>query len=340
MINNNNDQLIEVKSLRKFFPVKKGFFSRIHGYVKAVDDISFKISRKSTIGLVGESGCGKTTAGRTILRLLEPTSGEVMFENKPVFNLKGKELKSIRKEMQIIFQDPFSSLNPRMTIGSIISEGLLIHKTADRRTRIDKAKELLKIVGLSPDYYNRYPHEFSGGQRQRIGIARAIALNPKFIVCDEPVSALDVSVQAQIINLLKELQSEFAISYLFISHDLSVVRYMSDYVFIMYLGRIVEHGLCEEIFHNPLHPYTQALISAIPIPDPKTKRNRIILSGDVPSPVNPPPGCYFSPRCPKAIGECFKNYPPLEEKTKGHFCACLRVPVVSIDKKGLNDEKN
>lgn len=338
-MNHQNNNLIEVKSLKKFFPVKKGFFSRIHGYVKAVDDISLKISRKETIGLVGESGCGKTTAGRTILRLLESTSGEVLFEEKSIFNLRGKELKSIRREMQIIFQDPFSSLNPRMTIGSIISEGLLIHRIADHKTRLDRAMQLLKIVGLSPDYYNRYPHEFSGGQRQRIGIARAIALNPKFIVCDEPVSALDVSVQAQIINLLKDLQSEFSISYLFISHDLSVVRYMSDYVYIMYLGKIVEHGLCEDIFQNPLHPYTQALISAIPLPDPKKKCNRIILSGDVPSPINPPSGCYFSPRCPKAVSECHNHYPILEEKHKRHFCSCLRVPV-SFKNDGDNNAKN
>ncbi len=321
----NNNPLVNVKSLKKYFPIRKGLFSRIRGYVKAVDNVSFTIHKKKTLGLVGESGCGKTTVGRTILRLLEPTCGDVIFDKKPVFQLKGRELKSLRRQMQIIFQDPFSSLNPRMTVGSIITEGLLIHGVGDKKSRREKARQLLKAVGLSPDYYNRYPHEFSGGQRQRIGIARAIALHPQFIVCDEAVSALDVSVQAQIVNLLEDLQNEFALSYLFIAHDLSVVRHISDYVAVMYLGRIIEYAPCEEIFSNPLHPYTESLLSAIPVPDPNTGRKKIILSGNVPSPIDPPSGCYFHTRCPRAVDECKEVYPDFEEKSKGHFCACMRV---------------
>ncbi|MEW6535966.1 MAG: dipeptide ABC transporter ATP-binding protein [Candidatus Auribacterota bacterium] len=323
--NQNNNLCIDVQSLKKYFPIRRGFFSKAKAYVKAVDDVSFSIPREKTLGLVGESGCGKTTIGRTILRLLEPTGGNVYFEDQSLFSLKGKALKTVRKDMQIIFQDPFSSLNPRMTIGSIIAEGLVIHKIGTKSERLDRARNLLKIVGLSPDFYNRYPHEFSGGQRQRICIARALALNPKFIVCDEPVSALDVSVQAQIINLLEELQEQFGLSYLFISHDLSVVRHISDYVAVMYLGRIVEYAPAEELFSNPLHPYTQALLSAIPVPNPESGRKRIILKGDVPSPVNPPKGCYFHPRCPRAIGVCALHYPDLEEKINAHYCSCLRV---------------
>lgn len=336
-MNQVHDSLLCIRSLKKYYPIRKGIFSRIQGYVKAVDDVSFAIEKQKTLGLVGESGCGKTTVGRTILRLLEPTSGEVHFENKPVFQLKGKELKSLRKEMQIIFQDPFSSLNPRMTIGSIIAEGLHIQHIGDRKSRSEKVRELLEIVGLSPDYYNRYPHEFSGGQRQRIGIARALALSPKFIVCDEPVSALDVSIQAQIINLLEQLQKDFGLSYLFIAHDLSVVRHISDYVAVMYLGKIVEYAPCEELFSNPLHPYTIALLSAIPVPDPATGRKRIVLGGDVPSPVNPPAGCYFHPRCPQAVAQCKESYPEFTEKVAGHFCSCIRVP--ESKKKGSSHEK-
>ena len=321
--------LLEVKNLQKFFPIKKGFFSKVCAHVRAVDQISFRLDKQKTLGLVGESGCGKTTAGRTILRLLERTSGDVRFEGKDIFDLRFKELKTLRKEMQIIFQDPYSSLNPRMTVGSIIEEGLLIHRMGNGKQRSQRAKELLKIVGLSPDYYNRYPHEFSGGQRQRIGVARALALKPKFIVCDEAVSALDVSVQAQIINLLKELQNEFALAYLFISHDLSVVRHMSDFIAVMYLGRIVEYAPAEQLFDNPLHPYTKALLSAIPLPDPTSGKKRIILTGDIPSPVNPPSGCYFHPRCPQATEECGKKYPDYEQKQSGHYCACLRVPVTA-----------
>jgi len=320
-----NDILLEVKNLRKFFPIRKGFFSKTHAHVKAVDDISFSIEKCKTLGLVGESGCGKTTAGRTILRLLEPTSGQVIYGGKPLFNLKRGELKSIRKEMQIIFQDPYSSLNPRMPVGSIIEEGLLIHRVGNKNSRQARSKELLEIVGLSPDYYNRYPHEFSGGQRQRIGIARAIALNPNFIVCDEAVSALDVSVQAQIINLLENLQKEFGLAYMFISHDLGVVKHVSDEIAVMYLGKIVEYATTDNLFTNPLHPYTKALLSAIPVPDPKSDKKRIILKGDIPSPVNPPSGCYFHPRCPQAQDQCKKQYPVFEEKSKGHFCSCFMV---------------
>ncbi|MDX9701793.1 MAG: ABC transporter ATP-binding protein [Candidatus Auribacterota bacterium] len=329
--NNAQQNLLEVEHLKKFFPIKKGFFSKIHGHVRAVDDISFTLQKKKTLGLVGESGCGKTTAGRTILRLLERTSGEVTFEGKKVFDLSFNELKKLRKEMQIIFQDPYSSLNPRMTVGSIIEEGLLIHNMGNQKQRSNRARELLEIAGLSADYYNRYPHEFSGGQRQRIGVARALALNPKFIVCDEAVSALDVSVQAQIINLLKQLQEDFELAYLFISHDLSVVRHMSDFIAVMYLGKIVEYAPTEQLFKHPLHPYTKALLSAIPVPDPSSGKKRIILAGDIPSPVHPPSGCYFHPRCPMAIEECSKVYPDYEEKQHGHFCACLRVPATLME---------
>ncbi|MCD6459800.1 dipeptide ABC transporter ATP-binding protein [bacterium] len=334
---NQNNFLIEVKNLRKYFPVRKGFFAKTHAYVKAVDDISFSIEKCKTLGLVGESGCGKTTAGRTILRLLEPTSGEVIFDGKPLFNLKRRELKSLRKEIQIIFQDPYSSLNPRMPVGSIIEEGLLIHRIGNKKFRRSRAKELLDIVGLAPDYYNRYPHEFSGGQRQRIGIARALALNPKFIVCDEAVSALDVSVQAQIINLLENLQKEFGLAYMFISHDLGVVKHVSDYIAVMYLGKIVEYASTDNLFSNPLHPYTQALLSAIPVPDPRSGKKRIVLKGDIPSPVNPPSGCYFHPRCPQAKDKCKTKYPDFEKKENEHFCSCFFVNKQSME---LADEKN
>lgn len=332
----NNRTCVSVRSLKKYFPIRSGFFSRVKAHVKAVDDVSFDIFPKKTLALVGESGCGKTTIGRTMLRLIQPTSGDVFFNDNSIFKMNHGEMKKMRKQMQIIFQDPFSSLNPRMTVGSIIAEGLVVHKIGTRQERLDRARELLRVVGLSPDYHNRYPHEFSGGQRQRIGIARAIALNPSFIVCDEPVSALDVSVQAQIINLLEQLQEELGLSYLFISHDLSVVRHISDFVAVMYLGRIVEYAPCDELFDNPLHPYTQALLSAIPLPDPKSGRQRIILKGDVPSPVNPPSGCYFHPRCPKAVEDCKHTYPDLEQKNDRHYCACLRVK--NTIKESLPDE--
>ena len=318
-----NNRLLEVTDLKKHFPVKRGLFSRVQGYVRAVDGISFNIGREETLGLVGESGCGKTTTGRTILRLLEPTAGDVRFEGHSVFAFNKTELRQMRRNMQIVFQDPFGSLNPRMTVGSIVGEPLAVHRVAARRERKERVKELLQKVGLAADAVNRYPHEFSGGQRQRIGIARAIALNPKFVVCDEPVSALDVSIQAQIINLLEELQEDFGLSYLFIAHDLGVVQHVSDRVAVMYLGQIVELGDAEVIYEDPKHPYTVALLSAIPVADPKTKRKRIVLPGDVPSPVNPPGGCRFHTRCKYAKDDCKTEEPKLTDRGGGHFVACF-----------------
>jgi len=318
-----NNRLLEVIDLKKHFPVKRGLFSRVQGYVRAVDGISFTIGREETLGLVGESGCGKTTTGRTILRLLEPTAGDVRFEGRSVFAFNKTELRQMRRNMQVVFQDPFGSLNPRMTVGSIVGEPLAVHRVATRRERRERVKELLEKVGLPADAVNRYPHEFSGGQRQRIGIARAIALNPKFVVCDEPVSALDVSIQAQIINLLEELQEDFGLSYLFIAHDLGVVQHVSDRVAVMYLGQIVELGDAEVIYEDPKHPYTVALLSAIPVADPKTKRKRIVLPGDVPSPVNPPGGCRFHTRCKYAKDDCKTEEPKLTDRGGGHFVACF-----------------
>jgi oligopeptide transport system ATP-binding protein len=314
--------LLEVRHLKKYFPVRHGLFSRVVGHVRAVDDISLTVHRKETLGLVGESGCGKTTAGRTILRLLEPTAGEVLFEGLPIFKLEREALRRMRRNMQIIFQDPYGSLNPRMTVEGIVGEALSVHGIARRAARRTLVKELLDKVGLNPNHLNRYPHEFSGGQRQRIGIARALALRPRFIVCDEPVSALDVSIQAQIINLLEALQDEFELSYLFIAHDLAVVEHISDRVAVMYLGEIVELATSQALYSEPLHPYTEALLSAIPVPDPKTKVKRIILPGDVPSPVDPPRGCRFHPRCPKRFEPCDGIPPPLEEVSDGHWVAC------------------
>jgi oligopeptide transport system ATP-binding protein len=314
--------LLEVRNLKKYFPVKKGVFSKTVAHVRAVDDVSFAVGPAETVGLVGESGCGKTTAGRSLLRLIEPTSGQVLFNGANLLALSPAEMRHHRRDLQIIFQDPYSSLNPRMTVGAIVSEGLTVHGIGTKVERIDRAKEALQRVGLDPGYINRYPHEFSGGQRQRIGVARALVLNPKFIVCDEPVSALDVSVQSQVVNLLVELKETFGIAYLFISHDLSVVQYISDRVAVMYLGEIVETARSEDLYQKPLHPYTQALLSAVPVPDPDRKRTRIILQGDVPSPINPPPGCRFHPRCPVAIkGLCDSQVPRMIDYG-GHKVAC------------------
>jgi oligopeptide/dipeptide ABC transporter ATP-binding protein len=324
-----NNRLLEVVDLKKYFPVRKGLFSHVHGYVRAVDGVSFTIGRKETLGLVGESGCGKTTTGRTILRLLEPTAGDVVFEGQSVLKLDRKELRQMRRNMQIVFQDPFGSLNPRMTVGSIIGEPLAVHGVASRKERREAVKELLEKVGLSAGDVNRYPHEFSGGQRQRIGIARALALKPKFVVCDEPVSSLDVSIQGQIINLIQELQEIFGLSYLFIAHDLRVVQHVSDRVAVMYLGKIVELGDAESIYCNPHHPYTVALLAAVPVPDPKTKRQKTVLPGDVPSPTNPPAGCRFHTRCKYVMDRCKAEEPELTERggageaAHRHVAACF-----------------
>ncbi|MFY9556592.1 MAG: dipeptide ABC transporter ATP-binding protein [Blastocatellia bacterium] len=320
-----NVELIEVRNLTKHFPVGAGFLGVGRDTVKAVDDISFTIRRGETFGLVGESGCGKSTTGRCILRLIEPTSGEIRFEGENLLLLGSDQLRRLRREMQIIFQDPYSSLNPRMKVGRIIEEPLVIHRQADRRLRRERVAELLRLVGLEPDHADRYPHEFSGGQRQRIGIARALALNPKFIVCDEPVSALDVSVQAQVVNLLQDLQEELGLTYLFISHGLSVVEHISTRVGIMYLGRLVEVASSKEIFHNPLHPYTRALLSAIPIPDPDHQRERLPLKGDIATAIDPPSGCRFRTRCPIAEPRCSDIEPELVEVSPDHFVACIVV---------------
>jgi oligopeptide/dipeptide ABC transporter ATP-binding protein len=323
---NGAQPLLSVRNLRKEFPIKRGVLARQVGAVKAVNDVSFDVARGETLGVVGESGCGKTTTGRTILRLIEPTSGEIRFEGKDVRSMGTSELRALRREMQIIFQDPVSSLNPRMTVGAIIREGLTIHKLAEGAAAHARVRQLLQEVGLRPEYANRYPHEFSGGQRQRIGIARALSVEPKFIVCDEPVSALDVSVQAQVINLLGDLQRQHNLTYMFIAHDLSVVEHIADRVAVMYLGKIVELATSEDLYREPLMPYTQALLSAVPVADPHARKDRIILQGDVPSPANPPPGCVFHPRChhPAKDAACAKIVPPLEEKASGHFAACIK----------------
>jgi oligopeptide/dipeptide ABC transporter ATP-binding protein len=320
--NAGTDDLLQVRNLVKYFPIKGGILQRTVAQVKAVDSVSFSVKKGETLGLVGESGCGKTTVGRTLLRLTPATSGNVIFEGKDIFQLSGNDLKNIRRDMQIIFQDPYSSLDPRMPIGESVAEGLLVHGMRDGKKRNEIVMAMLKRVGLEDYHARRYPHEFSGGQRQRIGIARALALRPKFIVCDEPVSALDVSIQSQVLNLLKDLQREFGLTYLFIAHNLGVVEHISDRVGVMYLGKMVELTDRESLFREPLHPYTKALLSAIPIPDPTIKRERIILQGDVPSPINPPNGCNFHPRCPWVIDKCKVDEPPLEELKPGHFSAC------------------
>lgn len=320
--------LLEVNNLVKFFPIRGGLLSRVVANVKAVNDISFKIAKGEVLGLVGESGSGKTTAGRALLRLIEPTSGEVKFNGVDVIKLSKTEMREYRKQMQIIFQDPFASLNPRMTVGDIIGEALLIHNLAKGQARVDRVADLLRRVGLSPDHMRRYPHEFSGGQRQRIGIARALAVDPKFIVADEPVSALDVSIQAQVVNLLEDLQRDLDLTVLFIAHDLGVVEYICDRVAVMYLGKIMEVAPSRELYTNPKHPYTEALLSAAPIPDPTIKRDRIILEGDIPSPINPPSGCVFRTRCRYKITECEHTVPELKEVSPGHFKACIRDDVL------------
>ena len=319
------EDIVVVKNLKKYFPIRGGFFQKVKANVQAVDDVSFTIKEGETLGLVGESGCGKTTVGRTMLRLTEPTAGEVDFNGVNIFNLRGRELKQLRINMQIIFQDPYASLDPRLPIGESVMEGLKIHGIGTHKERYEIMLNTLHKVGLEDYHSRRYPHEFSGGQRQRIGIARALALNPKLIICDEPVSALDVSVQAQVVNLLQDLQDEFGLTYLFISHGLAVVEHISDRVAVMYLGKIVEICEARELYDMPLHPYTKALLSAIPQPDPKQKRERIVLTGDVPTPINPPSGCRFRTRCPMAIDECASVSPELKEITPGHFAACIRV---------------
>jgi len=314
--------LLEIRNLKKHFPVGEGLFSRGKGAVKAVDGVTLSIEEGETLGLVGESGCGKSTLGRVILRLIEPTSGEINFLGKNLLSLSQRELRETRREMQIIFQDPYASLNPRMRVGDIVGEGLEIHKLAKGKAKRDRVMELLHQVGLRDDHYDRYPHEFSGGQRQRIGIARALAVNPKFIVCDEPVSSLDVSIQAQIINLLQELQEKMHLTYLFISHDLRVVEHISHRVAIMYLGKVVEIAKSDTIYRDAKHPYTRALLSAVPIPDMNKKKERVVLEGDVPSPVNPPPGCTFHPRCSYREAVCSQTEPPLEFSPDGHGVSC------------------
>ncbi len=320
-----NENLVEIEHLVKYFPVRAGLLQRVVNWVKAVDDVSFTVKKGETLGLVGESGCGKTTVGRTMLRLIEPTSGSVRFEGRDILKLRGQELKQVRRDMQIIFQDPYASLDPRLPIGESVMEGLHIHNIGTPQERFEIMLDTLKKVGLEDYHARRYPHEFSGGQRQRIGIARALALRPKFIVCDEPVSALDVSIQSQVLNILKDLQREFGLTYLFVAHNLSVVEHISDRVAVMYLGKVVELTTRDELYRNPLHPYTQALLSAIPIPDPRLKRKRIILKGDVPSPLNPPTGCRFHPRCPIAKDICAQQEPEFRQAQPEHWVACWMV---------------
>jgi oligopeptide/dipeptide ABC transporter ATP-binding protein len=323
----NSESIVEVNHLKMYFPITRGLLRRKVGDIKSVDDISFKIKRHETLGLVGESGCGKTTTGRCILRLYKPTEGEIFFDGKEISKLPERKIRPLRISMGCIFQDPYGSLNPRKTAGSIVGVPMLIHHIATSRELNDKVAETFRLVGLDPSMMDRVPHEFSGGQRQRLGIARALACHPSLIICDEPISALDVSIQAQIINLLEELQERLGLTYLFIAHDLSVVQHISDRIAVMYLGRIVEIAEAEELYENPLHPYTQALLSAVPIPDPELDKNRhrIILKGEVPSPANPPAGCHFNPRCQYADEECKKTRPSLHDAGGGHLVSCFKV---------------
>jgi oligopeptide/dipeptide ABC transporter ATP-binding protein len=321
---NGNQPLVEVKHVKKYFPIKQGVLQREVARVHAVDDVSFSVQAGETLGLVGESGCGKSTLGRTIVRLLEPTAGEISFEGRRIETLGSRQLRPLRRQMQMVFQDPYASLNPRKRVGTIISDPMKIHSLGDAKERKARTEELLETVGLSPEHYNRFPHEFSGGQRQRIGIARALALKPRLIVADEPVSALDVSIQSQMLNLLEDLQNEFNLTYIFIAHDLGVVRHVSDRIAVMYLGKLVELSPAEELYTRPIMPYTEALLSAVPIPDPDlaAARERIVLEGDVPSPINPPSGCRFHPRCRYATQVCQEVEPPLVEYGNGHLAAC------------------
>lgn len=315
-------KLLEVRNLKKTFPIRGGVFGKKIGEIVAVDDVSFTVKKGETVGLVGESGCGKSTTGRTILRLYEPTAGEIEFEGKSLLKLGPEEMRQTRRDLQMVFQDPFASLNPRQKVGRILEEPLIVHGMGNARERKEQVQELLRVVGLDKSHASRYPHQFSGGQRQRIGIARALSTRPKLIVADEPVSALDVSIQSQVLNLMTDLQEQFELTYLFIAHDLSVVKHISDRVGVMYLGRMVELSDREELYRNPLHPYTQALLSAVPIPDPDVQKERIILQGDVPSPADPPKGCAFHPRCPHVMDICKEERPAFEDQGGGHFVAC------------------
>jgi oligopeptide transport system ATP-binding protein len=319
-----NDIVLDIKGLKKYFPVKKGlgFLEKDKTHVKAVNDVNFQLRDGETFALVGESGCGKSTTGRTLLRLTNPTEGEALYNGKDIFKLNQAELKAIRKDLQMVFQDPYSSLNPRKRIGQILEEPLIIHNIGTKKERTEKVLEIMEKVGLQPEQYYRYPHEFSGGQRQRIGLARALVVDPKVIICDEPVSALDVSIQSQVINLLKQLQRELKLTYLFISHDLSVVRHISDRIAVMYLGKVMEEAETEKIFEKPLHPYTQALLSSVPIPNPKERREKIILKGEIPSPLYPPSGCVFHPRCPHAMDVCKQEIPEVSVMKDGHKVSC------------------